>query len=73
MYPKTTKKPVLDSIFGTTVLDNYRWLEDDKSPETEAWVKAENEVTFGYLSKIQKIMACKTTVLFIEKNTVLMN
>ena len=52
MYPKTTKKPVLDSIFGTTVLDNYRWLEDDKSPETEAWVKAENEVTFGYLSKI---------------------
>jgi prolyl oligopeptidase len=52
MYPKTRKKPVLDSIFGTTVLDNYRWLEDDKSPETEAWVKAENEVTFGYLSKI---------------------
>jgi len=52
MYPKTRKKPVLDSIFGTTVLDNYRWLEDDKSPETEAWVKAENEVAFGYLSKI---------------------
>jgi prolyl oligopeptidase len=52
MYPKTRKKPVLDSIFGTTVLDNYRWLEDDKSPETEAWVKAENEVTFGYLSQI---------------------
>jgi len=52
MYPKTTKKPVVDSIFGTTVIDNYRWLENDKSPETEAWVKAENEVTFDYLSKI---------------------
>ena len=52
MYPETRKKPVVDSIFGTTVVDNYRWLEDDKSPETEAWVQAENEVTFGYLSKI---------------------
>jgi prolyl oligopeptidase len=51
-YPETTKKPVVDSIFGTTVVDNYRWLENDKSPETEAWVKAENEVTFDYLSKI---------------------
>ncbi|MGK0413053.1 MAG: prolyl oligopeptidase [Polaribacter sp.] len=51
-YPKTTKKPVVDSFFGTPVIDNYRWLEDDQSPETEAWVKAENEVTFNYLRKI---------------------
>ena len=51
-YPKTTKKPVIDSLFGTAVTDNYRWLEDDRSKETEAWVQAENEVTFGYLSKI---------------------
>jgi prolyl oligopeptidase len=51
-YPETKKKPVVDSIFGTAVVDNYRWLEDDKSPETEAWVKAENEVTLDYLSKI---------------------
>ncbi|QOD59898.1 S9 family peptidase [Polaribacter haliotis] len=51
-YPKTTKNPVIDTIFGTEVVDNYRWLEDDRSKETEAWVKAENEVTFDYLSKI---------------------
>ncbi|TMM30434.1 S9 family peptidase [Polaribacter aestuariivivens] len=51
-YPKTTKKPVIDTIFGTKIIDNYRWLEDDKSEETKAWVKAENEVTFDYLSKI---------------------
>ena len=51
-YPETTKKPVTDSIFGTAVTDNYRWLEDDTSNETEEWVKAENEVTFNYLSKI---------------------
>ncbi len=51
-YPETAKKPVVDEYFGTKVTDNYRWLEDDRSAETEAWVKAENEVTFDYLSKV---------------------
>ncbi|WP_133535161.1 prolyl oligopeptidase family serine peptidase [Tenacibaculum caenipelagi] len=51
-YPETTKKPVVDEYFGTKVTDNYRWLEDDRSAETETWVKAENEITFDYLSKI---------------------
>ncbi len=51
-YPKTTKIPVTDTLFGTAVTDNYRWLEDDRSAETEDWVKAENKVTFDYLSKI---------------------
>ncbi len=51
-YPKTEKKPVVDTYFGTEVTDNYRWLEDDRSKETEDWVKTENEVTFDYLSKI---------------------
>ena len=52
MYPKTNKKPVVDSYFGTEIIDNYRWLEDDKSNETKAWVKAENKVTFNYLEQI---------------------
>ncbi len=51
-YPKTKKKPVTDTFFNTAVTDNYRWLEDDKSAATKAWVKAENDVTFDYLSKI---------------------
>lgn len=51
-YPVTIKKPVIDTLFKTAVVDNYRWLEDDRSKETEAWVKAENEVTFNYLNKI---------------------
>ena len=51
-YPETAKKPVVDDYFGTKITDNYRWLEDDRSSETEAWVKAENEVTFNYLDKI---------------------
>ena len=51
-YPLTTKGNQVDNYFGTQVADPYRWLEDDKSAETEAWVKSENEVTYNYLSKI---------------------
>lgn len=51
-YPETAKKPVIETYFDTKVIDNYRWLEDDRSPETEEWVTAENEVTFNYLSTI---------------------
>ena len=51
-YPETNKIPVVDTIFKTAVTDNYRWLEDDRSVETETWVKVENEVTFDYLRKI---------------------
>ena len=51
-YPETLKKPVAENYFETEVIDNYRWLEDDRSKETEAWVRAENEVTFDYLSNI---------------------
>jgi len=51
-YPQTKKADTVDTYFGIEVKDPYRWLEDDRSDETEAWVKAENEVTFGYLNKI---------------------
>ena len=51
-YPKTNKIEVIDTIFGKAVSDPYRWLEDDRSAETEAWVKAENEATYGYLDNI---------------------
>ena len=51
-YPKTKKVDTITDYFGTKVNDPYRWLEDDRSEETEEWVKAENKVTFGYLDKI---------------------
>ncbi|MEL0645404.1 prolyl oligopeptidase family serine peptidase [Olleya sp. Ti.3.14] len=51
-YPTTTKIDTVNNYFGTNVKDPYRWLEDDRSPETEAWVKAENKVTYGYLDNI---------------------
>jgi prolyl oligopeptidase len=51
-YPVTKKGDVIDTIFGTPVADPYRWLENDMSDETAAWVKEQNAVTFGYLDKI---------------------
>ena len=51
-YPETKKVDSVTTYFGTEIKDPYRWLEDDKSAETGAWVKAQNEVTFGYLEQI---------------------
>lgn len=51
-YPATKKGDVKDTYFGTVINDPYRWLEDDRSAETGEWVKAQNELTFGYLEKI---------------------
>ncbi|MFC4739840.1 prolyl oligopeptidase family protein [Flavobacterium ponti] len=51
-YPETKKVDTVDVYFGDSIQDPYRWLEDDNSEETKAWVKAQNEVTFGYLDKI---------------------
>ena len=52
IYPETLKKEVVDNYFDIDVIDPYRWLEDDRSKETEAWVKAENKTTFAYLNNI---------------------
>lgn len=51
-YPEVREDSIVDNYFGTIVADPYRWLENDTSEETAAWVKAQNEVTFDYLSQI---------------------
>ncbi|MDB6074947.1 MAG: prolyl endopeptidase [Verrucomicrobiaceae bacterium] len=51
-YPASHKGDVVDDYHGTKIADPYRWLEDDNSAETKAWVAEQNKVTFGYLEKI---------------------
>lgn len=51
-YPPTRTVEHVDDYYGTKVADPYRWLEDANSPETQAWVEAENTLTFGYLRGI---------------------
>lgn len=51
-YPETSKGTTIDTYFGNKVPDPFRWLEDDRSVETENWVKSQNKVTQGYLDHI---------------------
>ncbi len=51
-YPTARTTNQVDTYNGVTVADPYRWLEDDNSPETKAWVEAENKVTFDFLAQI---------------------
>ena len=71
-YPDTKKVDVEDEYFGTKVKDPYRWLEDDNSEETAAWVEAQNKVTFEYLDRIplrEKIREKLTQMWNYEKYT----
>ncbi|WP_261904821.1 prolyl oligopeptidase family serine peptidase [Vibrio fortis] len=52
VYPHTKQQNVSDDYFGTQISDPYRWLEDDTSEETAAWVESQNALTFDYLSQI---------------------
>ena len=51
-YPQTEKLDHKDTYFGVEVADPYRWLEDDLSDKTKAWVTAQNDVTQDYLKQI---------------------
>lgn len=70
VYPETAKVDTTDVYFGTEVSDPYRWLENDTSAATAAWVKAENEVTDAYLSHIpfrKKLLERLTDLANYEK------
>ncbi|MFN8986948.1 MAG: S9 family peptidase, partial [Burkholderiales bacterium] len=55
-YPETRKSDHTDTYHGTVVTDPYRWLEDDNSAETKAWVKAQNAVTDKFLEAMPQRM-----------------
>ncbi|WP_421657065.1 prolyl oligopeptidase family serine peptidase [Leptothermofonsia sp. ETS-13] len=52
IYPQSQKVNQIDDYHGTKVSDPYRWLENPDTPETKAWIEAQNQLTFGYLSQI---------------------
>jgi prolyl oligopeptidase len=51
--PVATTDPVLDNYFGSKVPDDYRWLEDAKSPQTRAFIDAENAYTARYFKQVR--------------------
>ncbi|NES80280.1 MAG: S9 family peptidase [Moorea sp. SIO2B7] len=52
-YPTSRKDNQIDIYHDIEIKDPYRWLENPDSEETKAWIEAQNQVTFGYLSQIQ--------------------
>lgn len=50
--PSTPTRPVTEIFFGKKVVDNYRWIEDLKSPEVQGWFKSQNQYTRQVLDGI---------------------
>jgi prolyl oligopeptidase len=51
-YPLSQTVDQKDFYHGTEVADPYRWLENPDSPESRAWIEAQNELTFNFLHEI---------------------
>jgi prolyl oligopeptidase len=67
--PKTPVKPVTETFGRVTITDPYRWLEDQSSPETRAWVKAQMAYTQSVLAKVpqrEKVRRIVTDVLKVD-------
>ncbi|MCD8488792.1 MAG: prolyl oligopeptidase family serine peptidase [Desertifilum sp.] len=69
-YPVSLRVDQVDRYHGVEVADPYRWLEDPNSEETQAWIEAQNQVTFDYLQQIpirQKLKQRLTQLWDYEK------
>src|SRR5258707_7688172 len=50
--PKTRTDNVTETVHGVTIRDPYRWLEDQQSPETRAWIDTQNAYTRSVLDPL---------------------
>ena len=48
-YPKVKKIEVKENFHGTTVIDNYRWMEDHREPELVEWVEKQNHLFHNFI------------------------
>jgi prolyl oligopeptidase len=51
-YPVTRRQDFVENLHGLAIADPYRWLEDLDADETQAWIKDQNRLTFGYLDSL---------------------
>jgi prolyl oligopeptidase len=61
-HPVTAKRPVVDEYHGTRVTDDYRWLEDSKAPEVQAWINDQTQRTRAKLDGLAHRAAVKARV-----------
>jgi prolyl oligopeptidase len=68
-YPDAAKKPVTDTYFGTTISEDYRWLEDGKDAAVRAWSLKQLEVTRAFLDKLPQRQALKEKLTEIHSGS----
>ncbi len=49
--PESPARPVVETAFGVTLTDRYRWLENGKDPSVAAWTRAQHAATVAYLDR----------------------
>jgi len=68
--PVAEKKPVVENFFGTSVTDDYRWMEDSKSPEFQAFMKGQADYTNAVLAKIPGRAALEKRIVALDNAAV---
>jgi len=71
-YPPTKAEAVVDTLHGVAVADPYRWLEDERSPEVQAWMKAQDAFTRRYLERLPGREALRrrfTELFYVESQS----
>ncbi|MCX5800138.1 MAG: prolyl oligopeptidase family serine peptidase [Candidatus Eisenbacteria bacterium] len=70
--PDTRQIEVRDVLHGKEIVDPYRWLEDQESPETRAWIDAQNAYSHSLIDSLkvrEKIRQRLTELMKIERIT----
>ena len=57
--PPTRQDDVREVMHGVEIVDPYRWLEDQASPETRAWILAQNRYTLAVIDGPSRRAAIK--------------
>ena len=68
--PVADKKPVTENFFGTSVTDDYRWMEESKSPEFQAFMKGQADYTTAVLAKIPGRDALEKRIVALDNASV---
>ena len=69
-YPDSRITPVTDTVHGVALTDNYRWLEDQQSADTRAWIAAQNrfrEQAMGALPGREAIAGRLRELLMVDQ------
>ena len=69
LYPATPKRPVVDEYHGVKVTDDYRWMENGKDPEVQAWTEDQNKRTRAYLDAIPARQVLRDKIKTILSST----